>query len=312
MNARLNALALARGGGSSLRLRLARAGIIAAALVTAAARPGAALRPTATYTSTPEQAEMPYEDVTFPTSDGVVLHGWLFPFQDQEGRTFREPGPFVILPTDGSDNMGSVLWHYYNFLRGTPWHVLAFDWRGFGTSGAAEIDTTTVVMPEFVLDLGAAIDYVKERPEFDGKHVGILAFGPGAAVALATAANRTDVSALVVRGIYTTQAEYCSQVANSAPESPCSPNPRWPAALEPINVASESKTPVLLVVGEKDVITPPRMMQAVHAALSGPKEVWVAPGAGHAGYDSPEFVHQRPFAVKLHEFFKLHMGTAGH
>jgi pimeloyl-ACP methyl ester carboxylesterase len=124
-------------------------------------------------------------------------------------------------------------------------------------------------------------------------------------------AARSDVQALVVRGIYTTQAEYCARVTSTNAGARCSANPSWPARREPIRVATSVKTPVLLVVGEEDRLTPPAMARAVHDSLAGPKELWIAPQAGHTGFESPEYVHQRPFAVKLHGFFKLHLGTAG-
>jgi len=66
---------------------------------------------------------------------------------------------------------------------------------------------------------------------------------------------------------------------------------------------------VLLVVGDQDRVTPPEMALTVRKALGGPSELWRAPGAGHEGYESPEYRHTRQFAVKMHEFFKLHMGA---
>jgi len=113
----------------------------AAATALLAATSAEALRPRAAYLSAPELANVAYEDVRIHAADGVELHGWSIPFQDQEGRGFHDAGSIVILPTDGEENM-SAAWHYYTFFRGTPGHVLAFDWRGFGTSGAGAIDTT--------------------------------------------------------------------------------------------------------------------------------------------------------------------------
>ncbi len=276
------------------------------------ARPGAALRPTVKYSSTPEMAKIAYDDVTLSTRDGILLHAWFMPFQDQEGRAFRDPGPIVILPTDGSDNMGSVLWHYYNFFRGTPWHVLTFDWRGFGTSEAWGIDTTQVVIPEFRTDLAGAIEYAKNRPEFDGENIAIFATGPAAAVALAVASERNDIRALALRGVYSTEAEFCANLTRSGAMETCGRGSRWPAAKEPIRVAGQVRVPTFIVVGDSDKFSPPAMAQAVHDSLSGERELWVAPSAGHSGYESPEFVHMKPFAVKLHGFLKSHIGTAGH
>jgi hypothetical protein len=51
------------------------------------------------------------------------------------------------------------------------------------------------------------------------------------------------------------------------------------------------------------------MALAVRRALGGKSELWQVPAAGHEGYESPEYRHTRQFAVKMHEFFKLHMGA---
>jgi uncharacterized protein len=279
--------------------------VVLAALLIAA--PSRAMHPNKPLLSTPQMADIVHEDVTFRAMDGVTLRGWLLPFQDQSKRAFPNPGPFVILPADGSDNRGSVLWHYYMTLLGAPWHVLTFDWRGFGDSGNWDIDTTQVVIPQFMTDLNAAIDYAKSRPECDGR-IGILAYGPAAAVAIGVAAAREDVSAMVLRGVYTSQADYCAGRKAAKPPVACSVNTDWPALLEPVLAAKKVKTPVLLVVGEKDQVTPPAMAEAVRKAFAGPAELWRAPAAGHTGFESPEYIHTRQFAVKMHEFFKLHLG----
>ena len=273
------------------------------------ADPALALKRAEKYLSTPEMAKMVYDDVTFGTADGLLLHGWFLPFQDQYGEAHREPKPTIILVTDGTDNMGSVLWHYYNFFRGAPWHVLMFDWRGMGTSARWSADTTQVVIPEQLKDLKAAIQYAKERPEHDGEHLGVFAFGAGAAVALAAAAGAEDIQAVAVRGIYTTQSEYCARRRAARPPMACNANPKWPAELEPIQAASRVKGAVLVVVGENDGVAPKEMAQAILERIPGPKQLWVAPKAGHEGYDAPEVIHLKPFTVKIHGFFGRYLGT---
>jgi hypothetical protein len=101
--------------------------VLAIGIALGIARPARALRPNRPILSTPSMAEIVNENVTFQTTDGLTLHGWFLPFQDQSKRAIPTPGPIIILPTDGSDSRGSVLWHYYMMLLGTPWHVLTFD-----------------------------------------------------------------------------------------------------------------------------------------------------------------------------------------
>jgi uncharacterized protein len=268
-----------------------------------------ALRPMREIQSKPEMAEIVYENVTFRTADGLALKGWFFPFQDSTHTAIPKPGPIILLPSDGSDNRASVLWHYAMLLLGRPFHVLTFDWRGFGESANWDIDTTQVVIPELLTDFKAAIEYAKTRPEYDGEHLGVLACGPAAAVALAAATAPTDLDAVVVRGVYTNQAEYCAGRRVAKPPQACTTNTKWPAALEPVAAAAKVQVPVMVIVGEKDDVTPPRMAETVMKALAGPKELWIAPQAGHSGFESPEYVHTRPVNVKINNFFFRHLGT---
>jgi len=144
------------------------------------------------------------------TRDGVELHGWSIPFQDQEGRGFHDAGSIVI-PADGrrGEHVGALaLLHVFAARRGTCWPSI-----GAGSERAGRGD----------------------RHHRSG---------------------RTRPRA--------------ARLALSA------------GAVEPAAAAKKVKTPVLIVVGEDDRVTPPAMARAVLDSLAGPKEFWVAPKAGHA------------------------------
>ena len=268
-----------------------------------------ALRPMREILSKPDMAEIVYENVSFRTADGLTLKGWFLPFQDSTHTAIPKPGPIVILPSDGSDNMASVLWHYAMLMLGRPYHVLTFDWRGFGESANWDIDTTQVVIPEFITDFKAAVDYAKSRQEYDGQHIGVFACGPAGAVALAAAASQADIDAIVLRGVYSNQAEYCAGRRVATPPVSCTTNGKWPVGLEPVAAAAKVQIPVMVMVGEKDEVTPPAMSETVMKALAGPKELWIAPRAGHSGFESPEYLLTRPVNVKLNSFFSRYLGS---
>jgi pimeloyl-ACP methyl ester carboxylesterase len=255
-------------------------------------------------------AGIAYEEVSFGAADGILLQGWFMPFQDHRGQSFADPAPVVVVPSDGSDNMGSVLWHYFRFFRGAPWHVLAFDWRGFGKSAPWDIDSTYVVIPELVLDLDAAIEYAKARPECDG-NLGIVAWGPAAAVAMATVAGRDDVGALVLRGAFTTQAEYCERLGDLRSRIQVRPNPDWGESNEPLATAPKLGLPVFITVGEEDPLTPPEMARRLYDLMDGPKALWIVPRAAHDGETAPEVVDGDGYTVRLHRFLSGTLGTGG-
>src|SRR5688572_29696577 len=71
----------------------------------------------------------PHRDVLFRTSDGVELHGWLFP---AAGRA-RPRGTFVHF----HGNAGNITSHYraLSWVTREGWALFTFDYRGYGRSG---------------------------------------------------------------------------------------------------------------------------------------------------------------------------------
>jgi pimeloyl-ACP methyl ester carboxylesterase len=280
-----------------------------ALLQLAIAGPAAALEPLREYVQTPEQAGISYEDVSFVTADSVVIHGWFLPFQDREGAAHGRAGPIIVIAPPDEENMGALLWHYYHFFWGAPWHVLVFDWRGFGASGDWPIDEQLLVLPEFNRDLHAAIDYAKTRPEWDEEHLGVFAFGMGAAVSMAVAADREDLTCLALRGLYTTQEELAANLQLAMPDRAVKVNSAMRPTLEPRAAAKRVTAPVLIVVGDLDAIATPEMAARVGAALGDRGRVWTAHGAGHAPDRLPEMTTQREFTAQLHSFLRRYLGT---
>ncbi len=289
--------------------RLVTVLLVAAAGLAVIAPPSAALKPVAEYKQTPEEARMAYDEVFFETTDNVKLHGWFMPFQDWEGDANHRPGPIIILPSPDDGNMGDMLWHYYTFFRGTGWHVLLFDWRGFGSSDPWPLDEGAVVAAEFITDLNAAIDFAKTLPSWDEEHIGIYAFNMGAAVSMAVVSSREDVDCLAVRGIYTNQEELAEQVRTINTSKAPVPDPDYPAELEPLAVAPKITTPTWVIAGNEDPLTTASMGKKVYDALGNQWEFWVAHGAGHTGTEMPENVLLDEFKAKLHAFMRRFLGA---
>ncbi|MGD8395194.1 MAG: alpha/beta hydrolase [Candidatus Eiseniibacteriota bacterium] len=290
-------------------------GLLVALLGVALTSPALAVRglnPLRVYEQTPEQANIVYDDVHFETGDGLTLHGWFLPFQDQEGNAVYQAAPIIILAPPEEGNMGDLLWHYFRFFRGAPWHVLLFDWRGYGSSDDWELPERAVVIPEFIRDLDAAIDYAKTRPEWDERHLALFAFNMGAAITLATTATRDDVSCLALRGVYTTQEDLVAAEREINPVLAPIANPDYPAALEPLAVAPKIEVPVWIIAAEDDQQTTVDMGKRVYDALGGKREFWIAKGAGHTAADIPENVQIDRFTGNLHAFLRRYIGTAGY
>lgn len=137
--------------------------------------------PSDAVTMTPAQYGMPAEDVRLATDDGVELAAWWIPAEDARGA--------VLLCHGNGGNRANVL-PIARALYERDFHVLAFDYRGYGgNAGKPSEDGLRS-------DARAAYDFVASRGVPADR---VLAYGHslGAAVAVGLAEQRA-VGALVL------------------------------------------------------------------------------------------------------------------
>jgi pimeloyl-ACP methyl ester carboxylesterase len=205
---------------------------------------------------------------------GVTLRGW----------TCAAPSPArgTIVYLHGiADNRGSAAGVIQRFVpRG--FDVIAYDSRAHGDS---EGDACTYGFFE-KQDLRRVVDTLAPGP------VVLIGTSLGAAVALQAAADDPRITAVVA-------AETFSDLRTVATE-------RAPAVLtkgtidrafaaaeaqahfrvddvRPQQSVQRITAPVLIIHGAQDAETPPAHSERVYAALNGPKQLILVPGAGHNG-----------------------------
>ncbi len=224
---------------------------------------------------TPAWYDLPYEEVTFPSADGLSLSGWYIPSQN---------GAAVIFCHGWSGNRHLGLSRAVGLAR-HGYGALLFDFRAHGQSagrvcslGPAEVD-----------DLLGAIEYLKTRPEVEAERIGALGLSMGGAVAILAAASSQELRAIVVEG------SYASKVPRPRPGSVrdvpdflmgylCKKFIEWQAgisfaAARPLDkIGAISPRPVLLIYGAD--IGDGRQLYEVARA---PKELWYIPEAPHIG-----------------------------
>jgi fermentation-respiration switch protein FrsA (DUF1100 family) len=144
------------------------------------------------------------EPVTF-YSDGLRLTGTLYlPADDQEDPdaldTLGAPGgrggpaPAVVLCAGW---VGGKYHRAPTFAAGFTSRgiaLLSFEYRGWGES---EGDRTKLWPQEQVTDVGAAVSYLRQRPDIDGDRIALLGKEHGSAVATKAAADDPAVKALI-------------------------------------------------------------------------------------------------------------------
>jgi pimeloyl-ACP methyl ester carboxylesterase len=171
----------------------------------------------------PQEPRPPFpytvEDVTFENAEaGIRLAGTL--------TVPRGEGPFpavVLLSGSGQQNRDEELMGHKPFLvladhltrKGIA--VLRFDDRGVGGSGGDPRNATTA---DFATDAAAALDYLRSRPEADGRRVGLAGHSEGALIAFMAAASHPEKVAFVVsmagpgmRGVDITVAQVRDMIA---------------------------------------------------------------------------------------------------
>lgn len=241
-------------------------------------------------TQTPQEFGATYEDVEFPSRDGVKLSGWFVPAPptlDGENR----PGGAVILCHGMSANRQEVIpWAAALWERGFA--LLMFDFRALGNSGGR---ICTAGYSE-KLDLLGAVDYLTTRPDMHDVPLGVFGFSMGGATAILTAAEDRRIHAVATHGAFATLKGAITQRCRHhyGPLGPIAERLtmafgnrlRWfpvqPSAVMPVNVVAQlAPRPLLLLHGSKDRIVRTDDARELHAAAGHPKSLRVLPRSGH-------------------------------
>lgn len=228
--------------------------------------------PSGTVYDQPSDYGLRHEDVTFGTSDGLNLHGWWLPAENApRGVAVHFHGNAANV----SAHVGLIEW-----LPRLGYHVLMFDYRGYGRSEGRVTRAGTI------RDGHAAVDYAAARPE--SRDLPLVAYGQslGGAVAVVVAAERPEVRAVVAESAFSSYRRIAARHARQL--VPSDALARLLACLtisdghDPVDVAQRiSPRPLLVIAAERDTICFPELAAELYAAAAEPKEYWLVPGAEH-------------------------------
>ncbi len=220
----------------------------------------------------PADFSLVHEDVLFPTGDGLKLHGWFLPAD--------LPARGVVLHFHGNAANVSAHVGLIDWLPEAGYHVLMFDYRGYGRSEGRVTRRGTI------RDGHAALDYVLTRPEAQGLPVFAYGQSLGGAVAIVVAAERTEMRAVVAESPFSGYRRIAARHASRLVGS------RWAGNVlaavtvssghDPIDVVGRlSPRPLLVIAAERDEICFPELAQELYDAAGEPKSFWLVPGAEH-------------------------------
>lgn len=269
--------------------------------------------------TTPAAYGLPFTEVLFPSRDGLTLHGWFIPgegvsaysLEDQDWATGSK-GTIVICHGRFGSKDPDV--RYAPLFRQAGYNSFLFDFRGHGRS---EGRYSSFGHHERK-DLLGAIDFLATKGI---SSVGVIGFSLGGAVGITTAAVCPEIAALITDGAFV---ELRSTLARGARERGLpvflvrllGPGILWLAGKrvggdmqesEPIRwVDRIAPRPLLIIHAERDPYVSTDDARRLYERAGEPKELWIAPGAGHRQVDEkyPDEYRKRVLA-----FFDRHLAA---
>jgi uncharacterized protein len=219
----------------------------------------------------------PVEDVELHTSDGLTLKGSYVPSRN---------GAAVIVAFGRKGTQDPA-----RMLARHGYGVLIFDRRGEGES---EGDPNPYAWNDGELDLLAAVEFLKQRPDVEPGRIGGLGLSVGGETFLQAAAHSEDIQAVVSEGATARSGGELRSVPGNgfgpiainsvmtpavAVFSDATPPPHL------IDLVGDIAPRSMLVIYAPDVAAGEerRFNTAFYRAAGAPKAIWGVPGAGHVG-----------------------------
>jgi dipeptidyl aminopeptidase/acylaminoacyl peptidase len=247
--------------------------------------------------SDPAQYGLTYEEVIFPSRDGLALQGWFIPAPEAKGTIVFCHGHAGSMDPDVQ---------YAPAFHERGYNVLMFDFRGHGRSEGQHVSMGYYERQ----DLLGAVDYLQSQGI---DRVGVLGFSMGGAVAMATASHSEAIQAVISDGGF---ARLSGPIAAGVREQGL---PGFLASLaghfimwlmglrlgcslsgaDPIRWVDKIAPRALFIIhGALDPFITVEEARELYAAAGEPKEIWIVPEAGHREADRrhPEEYRHRVLA----------------
>jgi alpha-beta hydrolase superfamily lysophospholipase len=255
--------------------------------------------------ASPADYGLDFQDVVFSSRDGLTLRGWFIPADSPRGT--------VIFCHGHAGSMDPDL-KYVPTFRDRGYSVLMFDFRAHGRSDGELVSMGSLEQ----LDLLGAVDFLRRRGI---DQVGVLGFSMGGRVAVSTAPQTDAIVAVVSDGGPATMLE---AIAAGSKERglpgflaiPIARLTLWLAGRR-IGCSLQSADAVhwvsrlapralFLIHGGRDPYASTAAVEALFAAAGEPKELWIAPGAGHRQVDEQ---HPRLYLERVIGFFDHYLAA---
>ncbi len=210
---------------------------------------------------TPADLGLAYEEVFFPTEDGLQLHGWYVPH--------RESSVSLLWFHGNAGNISHRLENLVLLHHQVRTNIFIFDYREYGKS-EGEISKAGTFLDAF-----AAFRYLCSRADFDPCRIVLFGRSLGTALATAVAAEHSCLG-LILESAFTSTDDVMRLYFRFLP-----PLPPGIVKYDTLSLIGKVTVPKLIIHGEYDEIIPLWMGKRLHEAAGPPKEFYLITGASH-------------------------------
>jgi uncharacterized protein len=214
--------------------------------------------PETRHESKPEDFNLPYENVSLTTEDGVNLHAWW---------TGDTSIPTTVLFFHGNAGNISNRLDRIRALKEPKVRFFLLDYRGYGKSGGKPSEEG------LYRDATAAYQFLMKH-SVPPKNVFIFGESLGGAVA-AELATRVPCAGVVLESTFTSLREMAEK------HYPFIPSALVPNQFNTLGRIGEIRSRLLVIHGTADEIVPFEMGRRLHEGAREPKSFLEIPGAGH-------------------------------
>lgn len=222
-----------------------------------------------------------WQEVTFPTEDGLQLSGWYVPPQNNAN------GALIFVHGLGS-NRGALLDQAATLIE-QGYGALLFDLRAHGRSEGRKSSWGL----DEVADVAAAFAFLQAQPAIDPDKIGVVGHSMGGVIAIRAAAQLPDIRLVVAQSVYTNFADNQQRLTVAFARMPEWTAPlimtwaEWIAGVDsdelaPLHeVASLSPRPILFIQGGRDKTVHVSNGSTLYETAVSPKERLLIPNADH-------------------------------
>jgi len=252
---------------------------------------------------TPADYNLPFQDVTITTTDGLKLVAWFVPSENGA----------VIIMQHGYKSTRRELLNEAEMMHRHGYGALITSIRAHDYS---EGELISFGMYE-VNDMEAWYQYLLTRDDIDPEKIGILGNSYGGMLSIQFAAQNKNIKAVVANSAFSSLNDTVSTSVTYFTDLPAFPFAPlivfWAERetgfkTEDIDttqwIAKISPRPVFLTQGGADVVISAGSGQRLYDAAQEPKELWFDPELGHVEFDKER---AEEYEKRVAEFFDTYL-----